>query len=173
MAANTTYFFTASIHRFIPLLQNDALKLIIIQSWQYLIEKKLISLYGYVIMPNHIHILWALKKEFEKESPAEQFSKFTAHAFKKYLYTYHPEQLEKFKTVKADREYQFWKRDPLAIPISTDDIFIQKIDYIHHNPIKEKWSLSKYPEDYRWSSANFYETGIDEFNIITHYRDSF
>ena len=28
-----------------------------------------------------------------------------------------------------------------------------------------------YPEEYRWSSASFYETGIDEFGILKHFRD--
>lgn len=27
-----------------------------------------------------------------------------------------------------DRLYQFWKRDPLAIPLSTEDVLIQKLD---------------------------------------------
>jgi hypothetical protein len=27
------------------------------------------------------------------------------------------------------------------------------------------------PEDYRWSSASFYLTGIDEFGILTHYDE--
>ncbi|MBK7137720.1 MAG: hypothetical protein IPH74_01290 [Bacteroidetes bacterium] len=25
------------------------------------------------------------------------------------------------------------------------------------------------PEDYRWSSASFYENGIDEFGILKHF----
>lgn len=59
----------------------------------------------------------------------------------------------------------------MAIPLSKENILIQKLNYIHDNPIKEKWNLCTYPDDYKWSSANFYETGIDEFGILTHFRD--
>jgi hypothetical protein len=42
--------------------------------------------------------------------------------------------LKDYKSEKMDRNYQFWKRDRLAIPISTETILIQKLDYIHFNP---------------------------------------
>ena len=49
------YFYTDTICEFKKLLTDDNLKLKIIESWQYLTEKKLIKIYSYVIMPNHIH----------------------------------------------------------------------------------------------------------------------
>ncbi len=60
---------------------------------------------------------------------------------------------------------------PLAIAITTENIFLSKLDYIHNNPVKEKWNLCRYPEEYKWSSARFYLEGKDEFGIITHYKD--
>jgi putative transposase len=173
MGANITYFYTASIYQFFPLLQSDALKEVVIQSWQYLTQKQMIRIYGYVIMPNHVHVLWAIPNLEGKESPAAQFAKYTGHMFKRYLETHDPLQLAWFKTNQSDRNYQFWQRDPLAIPIDTDEIFFQKLTYIHNNPVREKWSLARYPEDYRWSSAGFYLTDEDEFKILTHYRDSY
>ena len=47
----------------------------------------------------------------------------------------------------------------------------QKLNYIHNNPINYPWNLVQYPEEYKYSSAKFYETGIDEFGLLTHYRD--
>jgi hypothetical protein len=51
--------------------------------------------------------------------------------------------------------------------------FEQKLDYIHNNPLQEKWNLAKSPEEYKWSSASFYHTGIDPFGILTHYMERF
>lgn len=147
------------------------MKMIIIESWQYLVKQGLIEIYAFVIMPNHIHLLWNMLKDNGNESPAGSFTKHTAHAFKKQLRKTKPEMLMQFATDKRDRQYQFWKRDGLAVPISTEAIFLQKLEYIHHNPISEKWQLSVYPEEYRWSSALFYQTGIDEFEILKHFRD--
>jgi hypothetical protein len=44
----------------------------------------------------------------------------------------------------------------------------QKIDYVHFNPVKA--GLCARPEDYFYSSARFYATGVDEFNMLTHYN---
>ena len=41
----------------------------------------------------------------------------------------------------------------------------KKIDYIHYNPTAEHWKLCNEPVDYKYSSAKFYETGIDEFGF--------
>ncbi|HQO31537.1 MAG TPA: transposase [Chitinophagales bacterium] len=165
------YFYTDTICEFKKLLTDDNLKMKIIESWQYLTEKKLIKIYGYVIMPNHIHLLWQILDQNGKESPAGSFAKYTAHQFKKYLQANNEPLLHQFKSDKSDRLFQFWKRDPLAIPIDKEEILLQKLDYIHWNPVREKWNLAKLPEEYRWSSARFYETGYDEFGIITHFKE--
>jgi putative transposase len=170
MHTDTCYFYTQTIQDFKHLLSNDYLKLIVIHSLQYLVNNKLVKIYGYVIMPNHIHLLWCMLKQNGNESPAESFSKFTAHQFRKYL----PKDktlLIQYKSKKEDRDYQFWKRDPLAVPISTDNILIDKLNYIHHNPVKPKWALCELPEEYKWSSAKFYVAGEDEYKIITHFRE--
>ena len=121
-------------------------------------------------MPNHIHLIWEMLDTNGKESPAGSFAKFTAHQFKKILQEKKSILLQEFKVDKSDRQYQFWKRDPLAIPLTFEISFLQRLNYIHINPIKEKWKLVDLPEHYRWSSANFYENAIDEFGIITDYR---
>ncbi len=166
-----SFFYTDTIFDFAHLLADDNLKLLIIKSLQYLVKQQLVEINAFVIMPNHIHLIWTMLKNNGKESPAASFTKFTAHQFRIYLLKNNPIQLEGYKSEKMDRAYQFWKRDPLAIPLSTDDILIQKLEYIHFNPTLEKWDLCKYPEEYRWSSARFYDTGVDEFGILKHFRD--
>ena len=73
------YFYTDTIYGFKNLLYDDKLKLTLISSWQYLTENKLIEIYGYVIMPNHIHLLWNILQPNGKESPAGSFTKYTGH----------------------------------------------------------------------------------------------
>ena len=151
---NFCYFYTDTIYQFHHLLADDALKLEVISSLQYLVEKEIVTLYGFVVMPNHIHLLWYIRKQNGKESAAGSLAKFTAHRFKKHLLQ--TNQLHLYKSDKSDRAFQFWKRDPLAIPISSEKIFISKLEYIHNNPVK--WNLCTYP-------------GIDRFNMLTHYKE--
>lgn len=170
MYTRQIYFYTDTIQNFKHLLADDYCKSIVIQSLQYLCKQQLVKIYGYVIMPNHIHLIWSMQEANGKESPAGSFAKFTAHQFKKYLQLNNPMLLSEFASDKADRLFQFWKRDPLAIPLTTDEALFQKLDYVHNNPVKEKWQLSKYPEDYKWSSARFYANGEDAFSFLTHIR---
>jgi hypothetical protein len=45
------------------------------------------------------------------------------------------------------------------------------IDYIHNNPLQEKWQLASAPELYEWSSSSFYICDNRTFSFITDYRD--
>jgi putative transposase len=48
---------------------------------------------------------------------------------------------------------------------SSQKVFLQKLEYIHDNPVKAGFTL--YPEAYHFSSAAFYETGVDHFKMLT------
>ena len=90
--------------------------------------------------------------------------KFTAQQLKRSLIKNDMEALSVFKANKYDREYQIWKREPLSIELISEDLFKQNpiaigLEYIHYNPVKA--GLCQVPEDYYFSSAKFYEDGID------------
>ena len=42
---------------------------------------------------------------------------------------------------------------------SSEKFITQKLDYIHSNPRSGKWDLTKHPEEYVHSSAQFYFSG--------------
>jgi len=122
-----------------------------------MVGRKKIILYGYVLMDNHIHLLWESIQMNGKEMPHAFFNKWTSHNFLKDLRVNHPKVLSYFVEISTERKHRFWQRDPLAILMDSIHKFEQKLDYIHLNPLSERWNLAKYPEDYRWSSAAFYE----------------
>ncbi len=64
----------------------------------------------------------------------------------------------------------FWERNSLSINVWNESFLLQKMNYIHKNPVHAKWKLAVLPQDYKYSSALFYETGKDEFGFLTHYR---
>ncbi len=77
---NEVYFWTSVIKDWNHLLENDGMKMIIIQSFQWLVQQ-LVYIYGYVIMPNHIHILWEQLKMNGKETPKESFENIRVICF--------------------------------------------------------------------------------------------
>ena len=57
----------------------------------------------------------------------------------------------------------------LSIELRTDKVYQQKLEYIHENPVNA--AMCKLPEEYKYSSALFYHTGIDNWGFLTHHRD--
>ncbi|MES2733953.1 MAG: transposase [Bacteroidota bacterium] len=60
MSLGNIYFWTDTIKDWKHLLKKDAYKKIITEQLQWLVKKKKVRIYGYVIMPNHIHLLWEM-----------------------------------------------------------------------------------------------------------------
>ena len=70
---------------------------------------------------------------------------------------FHPAVLAHFKVNAKDREYQFWERNALSVELKTMEMFKQKLEYIHYNPVMA--GLCNLPEEYKYSTARFYEKG--------------
>lgn len=170
---NEVYFWTDTFKEWNRLLEDDFYKKIIINCWHTLVKRNKIIIYGFVIMPNHVHVIWEMTEENGKEMPFASFNKFTGHQFLKNLRTTQNTQLSVYTGREEDRAHRFWQRDPLAVPMDSKKKTEQKLEHIHYNPLQEHWKLESKPEDYRWSSARFYETGYDEFDILTDYRERF
>ncbi len=174
MFLEEVYFWTDTIKDGHKLLDDDFNKNVIIECWRNLVSRKKIKLYAFVIMPNHLHAVWEMLSENGKEMPYASFNKFTSHQFLKKLRTDSSNQITNYKEPRDDeRNHRFWQRDPLAVVMDSKMKAEQKIDYIHFNPLQEQWNLVSKPEDYKWSSARFYEKGVDEFNTLTDYRERF
>jgi len=80
--------------------------------------------------------------------------------------------IEEYHVDAKDRNYQFWQRTPMVKETWSEKFFLQKLNYIHQNPCQPHWMLAALPEDYKWSSAMFYEKNIIEpYNWLTHYKE--
>jgi len=160
-------FYTATILDWKMLLKSEKYKMIIIESLQYLVKEKRATLYGYVIMDNHIHLIWNPTKLYSLKHTQLCFMKFTAQRLKRDLEINHPRALDSFQVDLKDRVYQFWQRNPLCIDLYDNKIIVEKLNYIHNNPVKA--NLCKESIDYRFSSAKFYNEIGDEFSFLTRF----
>ena len=109
----------------------------------------------------------------EKEKPLASFQKASSHEIVKDLKLNHPQVLPHFSVSEPDRQYRIWQRDPLAIQMDSKKKVSQKLDYIHNNPLQEQWNLAQKPEDYYWSSANWYQTGQNQFGFLTRFEERY
>ncbi len=160
------YFWTATIRNWHSLLMAENYKEIIIESLRNLSQCGLIDVFAFVIMPNHLHLIWRLNKLNGKESPKSSFLKYTAHQFKKMLSVSGQNALLKYKVDSENKNYEFWKRDSLAIILFTKEAALQKLTYIHNNPLASHWNLACSPCDYYYSSAPYYERDEKNFDFL-------
>jgi REP element-mobilizing transposase RayT len=120
-------------------------------------------------MPNHIHLIWQVREAIKPSDLQRDFLKFTPQKIKFDFQEHHPQVLEHFNVNLKDRQYQLWENPPLSIPLWSKDVFLQKLEYIHKNPIEEKWRLAECAQEYYYSSAKFYLLNEDDFGFITHH----
>jgi putative transposase len=148
-------------------LADDRHKDIIINSFQYLMNDKRIELNAFVIMSNHIHLIWQVLPNFTPSGVQASFMKYTAQQIKSSLLINSSDGLAALNVNKYNREYQIWKREPLSIDLLNEAMFRQKLEYIHYNPVRA--GLCAIPEEYYYSSAKFYYDGTNSFGILKRY----
>jgi REP element-mobilizing transposase RayT len=169
---NTEYpveFLTATILKWQKLLGDDSLKQVIVNSLQWLTKENRCKVYVFVIMPNHIHLLWQIEDTYKRKEVQGALFSHTAHEFQKILRERKSDIVNNYFVNYKDRSYQFWQRNPMVKECQTEYFFLQKMNYIHWNPCQPHWNLASCPEEYPWSSASYYEKNNNRFEWLTHY----
>jgi REP element-mobilizing transposase RayT len=150
------------------LLENEKHKDIIVSSLEFLNKQQRILVYAFVIMNNHFHMIWQMMGEHKREDVQRDFLKYTGQQILKNLRNEASAMLQDLVVNAKDRTRQVWERNSLGIPLWSERVFIEKLEYIHYNPVKA--GLCKYPEEYKYSSAGFYEMNKKDWEFLTHYK---
>ena len=74
----SSQFFTATILEWKRLLKPDKYKEIIVGSLQFLVENKRVKVNAFVVMDNHIHLIWQMMAGIKPEAVQRDFMKYTA-----------------------------------------------------------------------------------------------
>jgi putative transposase len=165
-------FFTAVCYDWLKLLDTSKAKEIIIEALRHRVSMGHVRVAAFVIMPNHIHLIWRVQNGFELEDVQRDFLKYTAKGLLALVKNSKGELgLEEFFVGLRDRKFQVWKRNSMSFDLIHEWFFKQKLEYLHANPCQPHWRLSEQPESYHFSLARFYETGLDEFRFLTHHAD--
>jgi REP element-mobilizing transposase RayT len=153
---NVPYFLTCTVVGWLPIFTRPESVDIVLNSWRFLQKKNRLTLYGYVIMENHLHLI-ASSPDLRKE--IGDFKSFTAKEIIKLLKLRRVrlllDQLEQYKgRHKTGQLYQLWQEGSHPKRIGSDEMMTQKLDYMHLNPVARG-----YVEEtvhWRYSSARNY-----------------
>jgi putative transposase len=165
---NHPQFFTATIYEWNHLLKDDVSKKIITDSLLFLVKNNRVNVYAFVIMSNHLHLIWSIKSPNKLKDVQRDFLKFTAQQLKLYWQKKEPCMIDACKVDHNDRKYMIWKTDSLSVDLYSKHVFNQKLNYIHDNPVKA--GLCNLPEEYKYSSAAHYEINQSEWNFICEFN---
>jgi hypothetical protein len=56
---------------------------------------------------------------------------------------------------KRHHRYSLWQPESNVLPVFSEAMFMQKVNYIHQNPVRAR--LVERAMDYRWSSGRFWQ----------------
>jgi putative transposase len=153
---NQPHFLTCTIVQWLAIFTRPETVEIVLDSWRFLQDAGRMTLYGFVILENHLHLL-ASAQDLPKE--VGDFKSFTARQIIDYLQKCGSrmllKQLGHYKLRhKTDSNYQLWQEGSHPKAIESDEMMVQKLEYIHNNPVKRG-----YVDDavhWRYSSARNY-----------------
>jgi len=130
---------------------------------------------GYVVMPNHIHLIIFFKLKNELSNWIRDMKKFTAVMIRKEIEkTGQIELLEKLRVQGPKKQvFKIWEDRFDDLFLESTDLLEAKLEYIHMNPLQEHWSLVDSPEKWEYSSAASYELGEQGILPVTDYREYF
>jgi putative transposase len=96
------------------------------------------SIFGYVLMPNHVHLLLSEPNVYTLATTISVLKAETS------------------KRLKGNRVH-FWQTRYFDFNVLTHKKHVEKLRYIHRNPVAS--GLVEKPEDWPWSSFRHYATG--------------
>lgn len=167
---NQTYFITFTILDWRYIFVNDKYCDLVYKWFDYMRDNYENKIYGYVIMPNHVHSLINITEKSPKISVLVQNAKrFLAYQIVKFLKEDNKtELLEFFKKnacARTGAKHKVFNDRYNDLLIQCDEFFLQKLTYIHNNPCAKHWKLADHIRDYRYSSASNYDFGEGNYRI--------
>ena len=147
------------------LLEDDAHKDIIVDSFRFMVRNERLIIFGFVLMPNHFHAIWQPNGENQPVDIQRDMLKYTGQTILNKMISESSPIVQELLVNAGDRKYQFWERNSLRVPLWSPKVFRQKLEYIHMNPVRG--GLCELPEEYKYSSARYYNLNEDDWDFLT------
>lgn len=132
------HFVTFSCYRRLPFLNNDHARTVFLDILEQTRKRHGFDVFGYVLMPEHVHLLLSEPKHQKLED------------------TFRVLKTQTSRRLKNDRP-QFWQDRYYDFNVLTQRKFVEKLRYIHRNPVAR--GLVERPEDWPWSSYRHWLSG--------------
>ncbi len=157
------YFITFSTVQWIDIFTRDCSRKIVIDSLNYCIINKGLTIYAWVLMTNHVHLVCRSSGNNNLSDILRDLKKFTAVQIIRELSSNYQESRKSWiqwllrssgLESSSNKKYQLWQHDNHPIELTTNEQIDQKIEYIHQNPVRA--GFVTLAETWQYSSARDY-----------------
>ena len=152
---NPAYYLTSVAHNRLPVFQKDFIKQVVCDAFDEARRSGGTMVFAYVIMPDHTHLLTDNAREMA------DVLRFMNGVSAKRVIDYlkvngYEESLAKLRIQERENRHKHsvYEHHPNAIRITGEDAFMQKVNYIHLNPVRA--GLVDHPDEYLYSSARLW-----------------
>ena len=162
------YFISYAIVYWLDVFIREEYKQIWIDSIKYCQQNKGLEVFGWCLMSSHAHMI--IRSEHQAlEDIVRDFKKHTSLQIRQAIENNPQESRKEWLLWMLKRAagknsnntaFQFWQQHNHPIELNSNEKFLQKLTYIHNNPVAA--GFVKQPQDWIYSSANGYEnnTGL-------------
>jgi REP element-mobilizing transposase RayT len=178
-STNSFYFVTFTCYKWLQLFK-EAQAYDTVYKWFDHLYNNNICVTGYVIMPNHVHVmLYFAEMPKSLNTIIGNGKRFMAYEIIKRLEQKKENGLldllhggVKKREAKKGQIHKVFEDGFDAKDCYSEAFIFQKLQYMHLNPVSKKWSLVNDFTDYEHSSASFYERGIKNYQKVVHINDA-
>ncbi|MDF2456250.1 MAG: transposase [Cytophagaceae bacterium] len=159
------HFVTFTVINWIDFFIREEYRSVLVKSLEYCQQHKGLEIHAYCIMTSRIHLIIGTNGINKLENIIRDFKRHTSGCFHKLLtaednnYKSRKEWLlwmmERAGMKKTNTNgFQFWQHDSHPMELWSDEVFYQKMNYIHLNPVVS--GFVSQPEEWLYSSARNY-----------------
>ncbi len=161
------YFVTTTIVEWECIFISEAYLEVIIDSLNYCIRNKGLHLHGFVVMPNHFHGILSADAGRCMSDIMRDFGTYTSRHVSELLTSERRTTLlQRFRAAAQSdgrgNTFKIWKGGFHPIVIYTGRFFLEKLHYIHENPVRK--GFVEEATHWRYSSARNYI--LDDHSLI-------
>lgn len=148
------HFITFSCYRRLPLLKSARARDVFVRELAKLREELQFRLIGYVVMPEHVHLLISEPRQGTPATMLQKLKLRVARRLRKQRRSAHPGQMSLPFEKSGEPLRGFWQARFYDFNVYSERKRTEKLRYMHENPVKR--GLVKHPRDWPWSSWGFY-----------------
>jgi putative transposase len=146
------HFVTFSTYQRRQFLAPERTRSIVLESLQTCLETHDAHCYGFVVMPNHVHVILSVAPQATIASFLQAWKKTSSYRIKRF----YAQELTNYHEL-CPSDFPIWQAKFYDFNLELDKKFLEKLEYMHANPVMAGLALTMV--DWTWSSARFYELG--------------